>query len=144
MLLYPVSDIKCGKGYAPLMAIAAGSCMLVSCLLVKPPKHAKNSCLLFSFTFPICKLLGGWPSLQWRYNERDGVSNHQQHDRLLSCLFRRRSKRTSKLRVTGLCEGHSQVTGEFRAQKASNAENATIWWRHHTLDKSLQRKNNEW
>ena len=30
---------------------------------------------------------------------------------------------TSKLRVTGLCEGNSPVTGEFPAQMASNAEN---------------------
>ena len=35
---------------------------------------------------------------------------------------RRRSKKTSKLRVTGLCEGNSPVIGEFPAQKASNAE----------------------
>ena len=40
-------------------------------------------------------------SLQWRHNERDDVSNHQPQD----CLFRRRSKKTSKLRVTGLCTG---------------------------------------
>ena len=39
--------------------------------------------------------------------------------------------RTSKLRVTGLCEGNSPVTGEFPAQIASNAENVSIWWRHH-------------
>ena len=37
---------------------------------------------------------------------------------------------TSKLRVTGLCAGNSPVTGEFPAQKASNAENVSIWWRH--------------
>ena len=43
---------------------------------------------------------------------------------------RRRSKRTSKLRVTGLCEGNSPVTGEFPAQRASNAENVSIWWSH--------------
>ena len=24
-----------------------------------------------------------------------------------------------------------RVTGEFPAQKASNAENISIWWRHH-------------
>ena len=41
-------------------------------------------------------------SLHWRHNERDGVSN-QPHDCLLNCLFRRRSKKTPKLRVTGLC-----------------------------------------
>ena len=69
--------------------------------------------------------------LQWRHNERDSISNHQLHDRLLKRLFRRRSKKTSKLRVTGLCEENSPVTGEFPAQRASNAENVSIWWRHH-------------
>ena len=33
---------------------------------------------------------------------------------------------TSKLRVTGLCEGNSPVTGELPAQRASNAENVSI------------------
>ena len=66
--------------------------------------------------------------LQWRHNERDGVSNHQPHDCLLNCLFRSRS---SKLRVTGLCEGDSRVTGEFPSQSGSNAENVSIWRRHH-------------
>ena len=51
--------------------------------------------------------------LQWRHNEHGGVSNHQPYDCLLNRLFRRRSKKTSKLRVTGLCEGNSPVTGEF-------------------------------
>ena len=46
-------------------------------------------------------------------------------------LFRRRWKKISKLRVTGLCEGNSAVTGEFPAQRASNAENVSVWWRHH-------------
>ena len=41
---------------------------------------------------------------------------------LLNRLFRRRSKKTSKLRVTGLCAGNSPGTGEFPAQMASNAE----------------------
>ena len=31
-----------------------------------------------------------------------------------------------KLRVTGLCEGNSPVTGEFPAQRASNAGNVSI------------------
>ena len=56
-------------------------------------------------------------SLQWRHNERDGVSNHPPHDCLLNCLFRRRPKKTSKLRVTGLGEGNSPVTCEFPAQR---------------------------
>ena len=38
---------------------------------------------------------------------------------------------SAKLRVTGLCEGDSLVTGEFPAQRASKAENVSIWSRHH-------------
>ena len=33
----------------------------------------------------------------------------------------------AKLRVTGLCEGNSPVTGEFPVQRASDAENVPIW-----------------
>ena len=40
-------------------------------------------------------------SLQWRHNGCDGISNHQPDDYLLNCVFRRRSKKTSKLRLTG-------------------------------------------
>ena len=72
-------------------------------------------------------------SLQWRHNGLDGVSNHQLHECLLNRLFRRRSKKTSKLRATGLCVGNSPVVGEFPAQMASNAENVSIWWRHHVI-----------
>ena len=75
-----------------------------------------------------------WNALQWRHNERDGVSNHRAHHSLLNRLFRRRSKKTSKLRVTGLWVGNSLVTGEFPAQMASNEENVSIWWRHHELN----------
>ena len=50
---------------------------------------------------------------------------------LFNRLFRRRSKKTSKLRVTGLCAGNSPGTGEFPAQIGSYAENVSIWWRHH-------------
>ena len=70
-------------------------------------------------------------SLLWRHNGHDGVSNHQPHACLLNRLFRRKSKKKSKLRFTGLCAGNWPVTGEFPAQMASNAENVSIWWRHH-------------
>ena len=46
----------------------------------------------------------------WRNNERDGVSNHRHPWCLLNRLFRRRSKKTSKLCVIGLCEGNPSVT----------------------------------
>ena len=69
--------------------------------------------------------------LHWLHDERDGVSNHHRSDCLLNRLLRRRLKKTSKLRITGLCAGNSPVTGEFPAQRASNAENVSISWRHH-------------
>ena len=72
-------------------------------------------------------------SLQCHHNGRDGISNHQPHDRLLNRLFRRRSKKTSKLRVTGHCAGNSSVTGESPAQRDNNAENVSIRWRHHDI-----------
>ena len=72
-------------------------------------------------------------SLRWRHNGHDSVSNHQPHDCLLTRLFRRRSKKTSKLRVTGLWAGKSPGTGEFPAQMASDAENVSIWWRLHVF-----------
>ena len=46
--------------------------------------------------------------LQWRHNERDGVSNPHR----LDCILNR-------------------LTGEFPAQRASKAEKVSIWWRHH-------------
>ena len=70
-------------------------------------------------------------TLRWHHNGRDGVSNHQPHDCLLDRLFRRRPKKASKLSVTGLCVGNSQGTGEFPTQRASIAENVSIWCRHH-------------
>ena len=48
-----------------------------------------------------------------------------------SVYSRRRSKITSKLRVTGLCAWNSPMTDEFPTQRVSNAENVSIWWRHH-------------
>ena len=114
-------------------------------------KSRKNCLYSFSHHVPICfenlhrpcvsyahyigntwsHLIYHLHALRWRHNERDGVSNHQPRDCLLNRLFRRRSKKTSKLRVTGLGEGNSPVTDEFPAQMASYAENVSIWWRHH-------------
>ena len=48
-------------------------------------------------------------SLQWSHNRHDGVSNHQPDDCLLN----------------------SPMTREFPSQRVSNAENVSIWWRHH-------------
>ena len=59
--------------------------------------------------------------LEWLHNERDGVSSYQRFDYLLNRLFRRRSKKPSKLRLTG----------GFPSQRASYADNSSIRWRHH-------------
>ena len=68
-----------------------------------------------------------YPSIQWRHNERDGVSNH----RRLDCLLIRLFSRTPKLRVASHYKGNPPVTGGFPSQRASNEENVSIWWRHH-------------
>ena len=91
--------------------------------------------------FLVCKYLE-WMFSDGRYNMAlplavshflgySGISNHQHQDCLLNRLFRCRPKKTLTLRVTGLCAGNSPVPGEFHAQVASNAENDSIWWRHH-------------
>ena len=59
-------------------------------------------------------------------------------------LIRHTSKKTSKLRVTGLCAGNSPGTGEFPAQMASNAENVSIWWRHHDLKQNCVQHSDWW
>ena len=75
----------------------------------------------------------GIHSLRWRHNGHDSVSNHQPHHCLPNRLLGCRSKKTSNLRVNGLCAGNSPGTGEFPAQMASNAENVSIWWRHRVV-----------
>ena len=84
-------------------------------------------------------------SLTWRHDGCDGVSSHQPHivcsTVYFSTVFKAQIKETSKFRVTGLCAGISPGTGEFPAQMASNAENVSIWWRHHVC---LQREAIHW
>ena len=114
--------------------------------------HYRNQCWTNSLTH-ICGTRGRWvkaPLLYrvmhviiWHHFKRKHYNdvmmsamasqNHQPHDCLLNCLFRLRSKETAKLSVTGICAWNSPVIGEFPAQKASNAENVSIWWRHHAL-----------
>ena len=89
-----------------------------------------------NFTIALIPVKQPWGSinntpLRWRHIGHDSVSNHQPNDCLLNNLFRRRSKKTSKLLVTGLWAGNSPGAGEFPAQMASDAENVSIWWRHH-------------
>ena len=107
---------------------------LMTCCLAPPSYYLYLCCFLTS-----AGSVSGihMRPLHWRHNEHDGVSNSQPHDCLLNPLFRCRSKKTSKLRVTGLCAGNSPRAGEFPAQMASNAENVSIWWRHHAISQRI-------
>ena len=106
-------------------------------LLTKHPKSMQQIYELDTFAYDILghmsRICTKYAALRWRHNGRDSVSNLQPHDCLLNRLFRRRSTKTSKLRVTGLCAGNSPATGEFPTQMASNAVNVSIWWRHHGM-----------
>ena len=46
---------------------------------------------------------------------------------------RQRSRKTSKLRVIGLCEGNPPLADEFPAQRAVTRKKMSIWWRHHVM-----------
>ena len=70
-----------------------------------PPFYA--SVIAYPYRSPRIVCQSRSRTLQWRHNDHDDVSNHQPHGCLLNRLFRRRSKKTSKLRVTGLCVGNS-------------------------------------
>ena len=71
--------------------------------------------VMLTSAYFICSLYDSWNvrrsagrvpvpfTLQWRHNDHDDVSNHQPHGCLRNRLFRRRSKKTSKFRVTGFC-----------------------------------------
>ena len=68
-------------------------------------------------------------ALQWRKNVRHGFSNHQPHDCLFNRLFRRRSKKTSKLRVIGFFAGNSTMNSPRKGPVTQ--KNVSIWWCHH-------------
>ena len=133
--------------YFPIFFIVASPAPRQQCQRSNPEEYGHMSWLRHDFT--TVKHCATNPSegyekygftLQWRHNKHDGVSNHQPNDCFFNRLFRRRSKKTSKLGVTGLCEGNSPVIVEFPSQWASNAGNICIWWRHHVIFKSEQNK----
>ena len=103
---------------APPVA-GGGGCVAVH----SGPRHPGTSGGVYSTARLLVESAG--KTSHWRHNGHGGVSNHQPHDCLLNGLFRRISKKTSKLRVTGLCEAR------IGAQMASNAENVSIWLRHY-------------
>ena len=69
-----------------------------------------------------------YTSLQWAWRASQITNLKIAHSTFYSGADQRKHQ---QLCVTGLCAGNSPVTGEFPAQRASNAENVSIWWRHH-------------
>ena len=104
-------------------------------------RESPNGCCLPPYKGPVmwkafrCYDLS---TLHWHHSGHNGISNHQPQDCLFKHLLRRRSKKASKLRVTGLCAGNLPGTGEFPAQMASNADYFSIGWRHH--DKLIKKR----
>ena len=72
-------------------------------------------------------------ALHWRHDERDDFSKSGVSIVCPTFCWGADQIKTPKLHVTGLCEGNPPVTGGFPLQNASNAENVSIWWRHHAL-----------
>ena len=62
----------------------------------------------------------------------------QNTDCLPSRLFRRGSKKTSKLCATGLCEVNPLVTWGFASQRASKVDFFSMRWRHHVMLFAMQ------
>ena len=71
-------------------------------------------------------------SLQWCHNGRGCSSNHQPNHCLLNRVLRRRSKKTSKLCVTGLVWGIHRWPVNYPHKGPATRKNAPIWWRHHS------------
>ena len=83
-----------------------------------------HSLLCISVIFGVCvQHMSHNDVIKWKHFPRyhPFVRGIHLHHCLLNRLFRRKPKKTSKY----------PVTGEFPAQRAGNAENVSIWWRHH-------------
>ena len=80
-------------------------------------RHKKDLwCFVVIFHDRRCYLyISQWTdlALRWCHSGHHGVSNYQFRDCSLNCLFRRRSRKTPKLHVTGLCAGNSPGTGDW-------------------------------
>ena len=89
---------------------------------------------------PICLKVGCYNIYSWVFStitilshERYVVPNHRSFDCIFNSLCGPTSKKQQKSPLLALCERNSLVTGEFPAQRASNARKASIWWRHHAM-----------
>ena len=91
-------------------------------------QHPRNVCMISSLIiFRSITVTSWW--VRWRLKSPAS--------RLLTQPFiQAKIKENIKALRHGLFEGNSPVTVEFRTQRVSNAENVSIWWRHHEVLKS--------
>ena len=142
-VVYHAVAYTCDGAYKTTLILAIGVLIkttrrdVVALMAVSSVEKISVTCEYLWYDYHPMHGIGGiqfrnrWSTSLWRHNERDGVSNHLHLDCLLNHFLRHKSKKTSKIPVTGLCEGNSPVTDEFPAQMASNVENVSISWRHH-------------
>ena len=116
----------------PLVSLASGPLFMKilrtpSCGYRNPhykPKTVWRPCQIYNGNLYTNKTASPWrwiargpdeiDHIRWRHNERYSVSNHQPHYCLLNRSLRRRSKKTSKLCVTGLCAENSPVNSPHK------------------------------
>ena len=74
-------------------------------------------------------IASGCFTLQWRHNERDGVSNHLRLKLFAQSFVQVQIKKNIKApRHWSLWR---ESTGDIPSQRANNAEIVSMWWRHH-------------
>ena len=110
--------------------------LMVGCLAA--PSHFLNKCwLIVTSQWPSFQ---GWGNFTRHYNDiiMGAVASKITSLRIVySTVYSDVDQRKkSKPRVTGLCAVNSPGIGEFPAQMASNAENVSIWLRHHEIHQS--------
>ena len=120
------------EAFSATLALCEGNPLVIGGFPSQRTSNAGLWCFLWRTFQPKFGFIVQLPIMVTSYGH-DGVSNYQPHHCLLNRLFGCRSRKASKLRVTGLCAGNSPGTGEFSALMASNAESVSIWWRHHAV-----------
>ena len=78
----------------------------------------------------------GIASLQWRHNERNGVSNHRRLVCSTVCSGADQRKHQSSASLAFVMGIHRWPV-DSPAQRASSAENVSIWWRQHVTPGSV-------
>ena len=82
---------------------------------VKPVLKSISDQLADAYVRHYCRLeVSTTTPLQWRHIEHDGVPNYQPRDCLLNRLNRRRSNKSSKRGVSGLCAENSVVNSPHK------------------------------